>query len=182
MKRERGNKSETRDLLDRYILENPGVSFTHIRKVFRINRGTLRYHLDYLQGEERIRSVRSGQQNCYYSNQRGAMDPVTGSSELNAKQLRLLRAIKEKPGISRKELLELTRQSREEINYNLRRLKDKKVIWKISDGGDPCFEYISQEQLAAEMMAIILEKFLDDEIDRETFLMLKRKLEEEMEN
>lgn len=182
MKRERGNKNETRDILDRYILEHPGVSFSHIKKFFSLNRGTLRYHLDYLLGEERVRSVRKGQQNCYYSNQRGALDPITGSTELNGKQLRLLRAIKENPGISRKELLDLTKQSREEVNYNLRRLKEKKVIWKIADGGDPCYEYITKEQLAAEMMAIILEKFLDDEIDRETFILLKRKLEKDMEN
>jgi predicted transcriptional regulator len=182
MKRERGNKNETRNDLDRYILEHPGVSFSHIRKIFNINRGTLRYHLEYLQGEERIRSVRKGNQNCYFSNQRAALDPVTGSSELNSKQIRLLRAIREKPGISRKELLELTRQSREEINYNLRRLKDLKVIWKVKDGGDPCYEYITKEQLAAEMMAIIIEKFLDDEIDRETFLMLKRRLDEDTDS
>ena len=182
MKRERGNKSETREILDRYILENPGVSFAHIMKIFGINRGTLRYHMDYLLGEEKVRSVRKGQQNCYFSNQRAALDPVTGSSELNGKQIRLLRAIRERPGISRKELLELTKQSREEVNYNLRRLKEKKVIWKITDGGDPCYEYITKEQLAAEMMAIILEKFLDDEIDRETFLLLKNKLDKEMEN
>ena len=182
MKRERGNKSETRELLDRYILEHPGVSFTHIMKVFGINRGTLRYHLEYLLGEDRVRSVRKGQQNCYFSNSRAALDPVTGCSDLNGKQIRLLRAIKENPGISRKELLDLTKQSREEINYNLRRLKEKRVIWKIADGGDPCYEYITKEQLAAEMMAIILEKFLDDEIDRDTFLLLKRKLEKEMEN
>lgn len=182
MKRERGNKSETRDVLDHYILEHPGVSFTHIMKVFGINRGTLRYHLDYLQGEERVRSVRKGQQNCYFSNQRAVLDSVTGSRELNSKQIRLLRAIKENPGISRKELLDLTKQSREEVNYNLRRLKEKKMIWKIADGGDPCYEYITKEQLAVEMMAIVLEKFLDDEIDRETFLLLKEKLEKEMEN
>ena len=182
MKRERGNKSDTRDVLDRYILENPGVSFIHIMKVFGINRGTLRYHMDYLLGEERVRSVRKGQQNCYFSNQRGALDPVTGSTDLNGKQLRLLRAIRENPGISRKELLDLTKQSRDEVNYNLRRLKEKRIIWKIEDGGDPCYEYITKEQLAMEMMAIILEKFLDDEMDRETFLLLKRKLEKEMEN
>ena len=52
MKRERGNKSDTRDVLDRYILENPGVSFIHIMKVFGINRGTLRYHMDYLLGRK----------------------------------------------------------------------------------------------------------------------------------
>jgi len=49
-------------------------------------------------------------------------------------------------------------------------------------GGDPTYEYISRDQLAAEMMMIILEKFLDDEIDKETFLTLKRKLEEDIGN
>lgn len=182
MKRERGNTNETREDLDHYILENPGISFAHIMKVFGLNRGTLRYHLDYLEGEERVRSMRKGQQNCYYSNQIGALDPITGGSDLTRKQIRLLRAIKNKPGISRKALIELTTQSREEVNYNLRRLKDKKVIWKITDGGDPCYEFITKEQLAAEMMAIILEKFLDDEIDRETFLMLKNKLEQQKDS
>jgi len=107
---------------------------------------------------------------------------VTGASDLTRKQIRILRAIKDDPGVSRKELLDLTKQSREEVNYNLKRLRDKKVIWKIADGGDPCYEFITKEKLAAEMMAIILEKFLDDEMDRETFLMLKRKLDEDMDS
>jgi predicted transcriptional regulator len=182
MKRERGNENDTRENLDRFILDNPGVSFSHILKLFKINRGTLRYHLQYLEGEERVKSIRKGQQNCYYSTQVGSFDPVTGASDLTRKQIRILRAIKDDPGISRKDLLDLTKQSREEVNYNLKRLKDKKVIWKIADGGDPCYEFITKEKLAAEMMAIILEKFLDDEMDRETFLMLKRKLDEDLDS
>jgi predicted transcriptional regulator len=182
MKRERGNTNDTRESIDRYILENPGISFSNILKAFKINRGTLRYHLQYLEGEERIKMVRRGQKNCYYSTQMGILDPVAGTGGLTLKQIRLLRAIKNRPGISRKELIELTKQSREEINYNLKRLKDKKVVWKIADGGDPCYEFITKEELAVEMMALLIEKFLDDEIDRETFLMLKRKLEDDIES
>ncbi|MGA1873858.1 MAG: winged helix-turn-helix transcriptional regulator [Thermoplasmatota archaeon] len=181
MKRERGNRSETREELHHFILDNPGVTFGRLSKVFGLNRGTLRYHLDYLEGEEKVRRVRKGNRNCYFSESLGAPGRTRTEEMLGAKHRRLLSAIKDNPGISRKELIRLTDLTREDLNYGLRKLKDRKVIWKTADGGDPCYEYISREKLAAEMMLIILEKFLDDEIDKETFLLLKSRLQAEMD-
>jgi len=181
MKRERENLNDTREELASYIADNPGVTFSLLKSIFQINPGTLRYHLEYLEGEDRIKMIKRGNRKCYYMDPVSGLDPDHGHPDLNLHQRRMIRVIKENPGISRKELICLTKQSREEVNYNLRRLKEKKVIWKVMDGGDPCYEYITKEQLAAEMMVIILEKFLDDEMDRATFVMLKRKIEEDLD-
>ncbi len=60
-------------------------------------------------------------------------------------------------------------------------LDEKRMIWKTMDGSDPCYEYVTRKRLAAEMMAEIMEGFLSDEMDRETFLKLKKRIEEDIE-
>ena len=180
MKRERGNRSDTREKLHLFISENPGVTFSRLLKVFRLNRGTLRYHLDYLEGEEKVSRIRKGNSNCYFSDGTEIPGPGREKEGLGSKHRRLLAAIRDNPGISRKELIRMTGFTREEVNYGLKKLRQRKAIWKTEDGGDPCYEHISRDKLAAEMMMIILEKYLDEEIDRETFLLLRRKLDQEM--
>jgi len=180
MKRERGNRSDTRDKLHLFITENPGVTFGSLLDVFRLNRGTLRYHLDYLEGEERVNRVRKGNTYCFYSDGRLQFGEGREREGLGPKHRRLLSAIKDNPGISRKELIRLTGFTRDEVNYGLKKLKQRRAIWKTEDGGDPCYEHISRDKLAAEMMMIILEKYLDEEIDHQTFLLLRRKLDDEM--
>jgi len=180
MKRERGNRSDTREKLHLFITENPGVTFSSLLKVFRLNRGTLRYHLDYLEGEDRVNRVRKGNMNCYYSDGSGPFGPGMKREGLGSKHRRLLAVIRDNPSISRKEIIRMTGFTRDEVNYGLKKLKQRKAIWKTEDGGDPRYEFISRDKLAAEMMMIILEKYLDEEIDRQTFLLLRRKLDEEM--
>jgi predicted transcriptional regulator len=179
MKRERDTRSGTREDLFRYICENPGVSFPTIRNAFRMNDGTLRYHLDYLCGEDRIRRMGDGERRYYASDV-----PPSGPARIDGltrEERRVAMAIKEHPGISRSELRSLSGAGRGDLSYILRRLKERRFIWKVEDGGDPCYEYITERKLAMEMMSLILEKFLDDEIDRETFLALKKRIEEDLE-
>ena len=46
---------ETRKRLMLYIQENPGTTFQRLKGVFKLNEGTLRYHLNYLRRTKRIR-------------------------------------------------------------------------------------------------------------------------------
>lgn len=173
MKRERGNRNDTRDALLEYIEDNPGVSFPMVQKAFRMNEGTLRYHLDYLAGEDKVRIARKGNVRCYYCE-----DVKNRSEEMSRDESRIANLIRDNPGISRSELRRIYGPENDGLPSILRKLRDRKMIWKVEDGGDPCYEYITDRQLALEMMTIVIERFLDDEIDRETFLALKRRIEE----
>jgi predicted transcriptional regulator len=177
MKRERMSRNDTREGLAQYIDENPGVSFSMLQRAFRLNEGTLRYHIDYLLGEERVRIARNGRNRCYYS--RG----VTRTADaLNRDESRIARIIKGNPGISRSRLKGIYTPEMEDLSTVLRKLRERKLIWKVEDGGDPCYEYITERQLALEMLSIILERFLDDEMDRDTFLTLKERIEKDLED
>ena len=180
MKREREIRSDVREDLVRYIADNPGASFPAIKKALRINEGTLRYHLDYLCGEDRIRRTGVGQRSYFLNEPSGG--PQGNGDGLTRDERRVAILIKSHPGISRSELRNLTGQGREDLSYILRRLKDRRFIWKVEDGGDPRFEYITEKKLALEMMSIILERFLDGEMDRETFLSMKKRIEEEYDS
>ena len=63
------------------------------------------------------------------------------------------------------------------LNYNLKRLRDLKLIWLVKDDGLIGYEYITAEKLRDEAFNRLVVRLLRNEIDEKTFLELKRKLE-----
>ena len=170
-----------RGSLVRFIGENPGISFPRLSVEFNMNRGTLRYHLDLLEKEGRIRTVLKGSKKLYYLSEGTATKGRRPENDLNRDQRRILNLIKENPGISRHQLISISGQAREDVRYTLRKLTSRSEIWKVTDGHDPTYEYITRRKLAKEMIAIILDRFLNDEMDRETFLALKKRIEDDLD-
>jgi DNA-binding MarR family transcriptional regulator len=117
----------------------------------------------------------------YYSNENTIKRQGNGDG-LTKDERRIATLIKTHPGISRSELRNLIGQGGEDLSYVLRKLKDRRFIWKVEDGENPRFEYITEKKLALELMSIILGKFHDGEMDRETFLTLKQNIEDEYES
>jgi predicted transcriptional regulator len=177
MKREKESKSDIREDLVKYITDHPGVSFPAIQKAFKINVGTLRYHLDYLVSDDRIRRVKDGHRNYCPSE-------MTGSSKLrmdglSRDQKRIVHLIKDHPGISLSELRSVSGKDRDDLRYILKKITEHRYVWKIEDGRNPRYEYIIEKELALEMISVLLEKLLEGEISRENFLSMKKKIEEE---
>ena len=71
MHSEKALDNRTRKMVYNYISKHPGVSFGSIMNVLDLTEGTLRYHLGYLERENKILSNLKGKHKCYYSNQRG---------------------------------------------------------------------------------------------------------------
>jgi len=178
MKREREVDSPTRDRLERYISENPGVSFNMMASVFRMNSGTLRYHLEYLEGGHRIKMVKKDNQRCYFPDYLATVLSVNlNGKELSPMEKRIASVIVKDPGISRKELLESIDIRRTELSQIIRKLKEKKMIIESQQGSDPFYEPVSRERLIGEIMAVLVEKLLNNEIDIEMFRAIKDKLD-----
>jgi predicted transcriptional regulator len=180
MRMEKDLSEGPRETLARLIEENPGISFLRITDRSGMNRGTLRYHLDILEKEGRVRVVHKGKKKLYYASGKGMKGPLGEEDDLTRGQRRILNLIKENPGVSKHQLISITGQNREEVRYALRKLTSRSEVWKVTDGHDPTYEYITRNKLAKEMLALILEKFLNDEMDRETFLLLKKRIEEDL--
>ena len=165
-------------------MAHPGVSFNILKKVFNINDSTLRYHLNYLEKNEKINFGLERGKRYYYPNDNTKVVyrevknfDALETHELSAVQERIISAIKRHPKINQKELIKKTGINRLTLNKNLKKLMDLCIVRKIPNGTKVNYEYIENEQLRYEILKRLLIKLLHKEIDEETFLVLKRKLD-----
>lgn len=164
-----------------YVIENPGVTFGRIRTMFSIPDGTLRYHLEILKRSENISSRIENGKKCYYGDAMDKSLRLTDSGKIftcNETQARLISLVNENPGITRKTVQERLRIDKEAAAYNLKRLLDQKVIWKVQRGRTTGYTLITRVAMKKEMLGILTERFLKDEITEDMFLKLKKRLDE----
>jgi predicted transcriptional regulator len=174
--------NKTRRLIFNHIAAYPGVSYSTLRKVLDIPAGTLSYHLNYLIRHEGIRFELDKGKRVYYVTHEivsdmGLRDGQVSDIKLSAVQEKLLTTIKHYPGITRKELIQITGLNRFTAINNLRRLLSLGLIRKYNEEGNVCYDFLTDEELKYEILRRLLIKLIKKEIDEETFLRLKRKLE-----
>jgi predicted transcriptional regulator len=182
---------KTRKQIFNYISTHQGVSFGVIREFFDLNESTLKYHLHYLEKNRRITSSRRGRQRLYFCD---GMDTEVGETtfqfpqmeqqqqkvkqlNLSLSQQRVLNIIKRQPGIGKKELMTYSKMSRKTLGYNINKLIENNLIWKVKNAGVAGYEFITKEKLRKEIYNRLLMKLLADEISEEKFLKIKKKLE-----
>ena len=173
---------ETRRMIFNHILAHPGVSFNILKTVYNLNESTLRYHLTYLEKNDQISpGVESGKRLYYPHQDKNIVIRETDGNlegyELNQKQKLILETLQRHPGISQNDLVQKTCLNRLTLTNNLNKLMDLCIIRKIPDGNYIRYEYIGNEQLRFEILKQLVIKLLKKEIDEQTFLQLKRKLE-----
>jgi predicted transcriptional regulator len=175
---------KSRKSIYNYIKSNPGVSFGDIKRVFDMNTSTLKYHLHFLERADEVFSEREGRRRCYYCTRtrETTLETITNTrhetNTLTDTQEYLLRIIQDQPGISNKELINITKLNRQNINYNIKKLSELKLIWMVRNNGMIGYEYITNEKLRDEAINKLIIKLLSDEIDEETFKRVMKKLEE----
>ncbi|UCH90081.1 MAG: winged helix-turn-helix transcriptional regulator [Thermoplasmata archaeon] len=176
--------NETRRLIYNHIMANPGVSFNVLKNVFNMNDSTLRYHLNYLEKNDKISFGLEKRKRNYYphANKAYAVQNQGNSNspdvlDLTPRQERIVETIKDFPGITQKELINKTGISRNTINKNLNKLMEHCIVRKYPNGNSVSYEYIENEQLRYEILRQLLIKLINKEIDEKTFLELKRKLD-----
>ena len=167
----------TRKKLCNYIAENPGTTFNVLRSAFKLNDGTLRYHLEFLVKKKKLRAEKIRNRRCYYLFTHRHGRPMIGLNGLSRDQLRLLEIIRENPGIERGEMMEMSNQDRKELTYNLSRLKKFRLIWKISDRKSAGYEYVTDDMLYESLVAALVERLMEGRIDQDEFLVLKERID-----
>lgn len=175
---------DTRRMIYNHIVSNPGVSFNILKQVFKLNDSTLRYHLNYLERNEKISFSQDRGKRYYYPhlghrtvNNNGWDSEPLEAYNLSGVQKQIVNTIRRYPGINQKELIIRTRLSRLAINKNIKKLMELCIVRSIPDANKVCYEYIENEQLRYEILKRLLIKLIRKEIDEEEFLKLKRSLD-----
>jgi predicted transcriptional regulator len=163
---------KTQRVVLRYIDAHPGVSATELARVLGISEGTIRYHLAQLERDGSVFS-RKEQAGRFYYREEQPQKTKGGDSE-DA----VLRLIKKDPGITTGELEDRSGLSRRNLNYHLKRLREREVVRAVRYGRQWGYEHITPQRLKHEMLRKILMKYLKDEIDEDTLLQLKDELEQ----
>lgn len=110
-----------RDELYRFIKQNPGPSFSDLRRELALSNGTLVHHLRILEAQEYLKGVRDGFRTRFYV--RGPK--IVLESYLTRTQIQLVEAIGANPGLTQKELAQVLGLPRESISYHAKQLAAK---------------------------------------------------------
>ena len=81
------------------------------------------------------------------------------------------------PKINQKELVNRTGMNRFKIKRNINTLKELNLIKNTRYQNTICYEYIPDVEMKYRILKGLMVKFLKNEIDEETFLKIKRRLE-----
>jgi predicted transcriptional regulator len=175
---------ETRKMIYNIIIARPGVTYKFIKNSLDLTHGTLRYHLNFLERNDKIKSKLEHRNRCYYPVERLGFGIRPELSEertykLNEKEEMIIGIIRRNPGITQKNLISKTKLFKMTVIYNLKKLLDLGIIRKKRGGRNIHYYIITEDQLKEEIILRLATKLLKNEIDEETFLTVKRKLEEE---
>jgi predicted transcriptional regulator len=177
-------ENQIRKKINARITQYPGVPFSTLKKFYEIKDSTLRYHLSYLEPAESITSkLETGKLHYYpYNGSTISSDPNnknTKSFGLSPRQEKILSTIKLYPGINQTDLLNKTSLKRHILIYDVTQLIDQCLVRKIKQEKNVCYEYITEDLLDYETLKVLAIRFLNNEIDEQTFIKLRNKLKHE---
>ncbi len=116
-----------------FIKTNPGVHYNQILRKVGVKNGTLSYHLGVLEKTELIQSRREGlKYRVFYPT--GMNFPKSERFRLTALQIQIIDLLKDKPGMTQKELARLLDQKPQTINYNMKVLDQAKLVSVVKKG------------------------------------------------
>jgi DNA-binding MarR family transcriptional regulator len=118
--------NKTRLAIHGLVVENPGMHYNEIIREFDLTNGVAAYHLDVLEREGFIRSVRDGTLRRFYS----SATKVPGDHKATPDQVRehILEMVTENPGINQKTIVDELGIGRTLVGYHLKTLIDEGYI------------------------------------------------------
>jgi len=174
MRRDDSISNPTRELILKYIQENPGLSLSRLLSFFGISKGSLRYHLDYLERSGEIRKEKDSGRSVFYAST--SHEWGSGTKEMSKPQIRVLNLIRGSPGITRSGLLKKIHLSKDGLRYHLRRLGKKNLVEKVESDDGECYYPLSEDEVRKRVYLELVRRLIDGEIDEETFLMISKRV------
>ena len=118
--------NKTRLAIHGLVVENPGMHYNEIIREFALTNGVAAYHLDVLEREGFVRSVRDGTLRRFYS----SSTKVPGGHKDTPDQMRerILEMVNTNPGINQKTIVDDLGIGRTLVGYHLKTLIDEGYI------------------------------------------------------
>jgi predicted transcriptional regulator len=132
LKREEVLDNKTRHALLGIIITNPGIHYQAIQREFGLKNGVAAYHLDVLEREDYIRSVRDGRLKRFYSTDTKV--PKDLRSTPDEVRQEILQVVEAQPGISQKRLVNELGIDGETVRYHLRVLVENGELRDAREG------------------------------------------------
>jgi predicted transcriptional regulator len=174
---------KTRRSIFNYITNHPGVSSKQVQDIFGLNKSTFRYHIACLERSGKVRCEPFGSSGmCFYSTERplANFDLNIDMDSLPLVQRRLINLIKQRPGITKPEMMAYLDIDKGGLNIDIKRLEDQRIIARVRNNGSGItgYEFLSEERLAEMIYKRLLLHLLDKDISEGQFLAAKRKLDQ----
>jgi predicted transcriptional regulator len=106
-----------------YIIANPGEHYNQIKDALCLNNGSLAYHLRVLEREGYVKSLREGVYKRFYP-----ASATMPADRLTPMERLIIREIKDKVGITQKEIAERIEESPQVVNYHIKNMESKGVV------------------------------------------------------
>ncbi len=136
-RRRKGKELYLRGKIHGYILGNPGENYTALKTKLSLTNGALAYHLKVLERNKDVRSERDGVLKRFYPYEGKITAEIL---ELSRLQKRILRFIKQTPGISQTDLSKKLNESVQRVNYHVLLMVEARLIKLERDGNKTkCF-------------------------------------------
>jgi predicted transcriptional regulator len=158
-----------------HIVDNPGITFKMLERIFAVNKGTLNYHLDYLRKVDLIEIRKRKNERIYLPREAG--DPSLRA--LKSEQKIVLRSIRESPGSDIKDIVSTSGLSRKDVTKVLAYLRKKRLIRGAKNRKSYGYRLASDEDIRNEVFLILIDKYSRGEIPLKRLLELKSKLLDE---
>jgi predicted transcriptional regulator len=128
-----------------FIKTNPGSHYNNIKKSLDIGNGTLAHHLSMLEKTGLIKSRQEGlRYRLFYPTE--MTFPEVRRYMLSEFQLMLLQFIRDKPGISQKEIVGMQQESQQTVSYNLKELEKVREIVSMKKHGKKFYYLVPKKQ------------------------------------
>jgi predicted transcriptional regulator len=174
--------NKIRRMIYNLIANYPGVPFNKLKDIFELTDSNLRYHLNYLEKNDKISSGIDNGIKLYYPHPSSVKilntpQDIIVSQKLTQEQKHIVSIVKEYPGIGQKELINRSGIKHATAIRNINALKNLNLIKNHKFQKNVCYEYMPDVEMKFTIIKGLIIKFLRKEIDEETFLRIKRSLE-----
>jgi predicted transcriptional regulator len=175
-------ENEIRKMIYNHIVAYPGVSFRTLLGIFELTEGGLRYHIDYLEKNNKVfKKLENGKKSYYPRFEITRMNKKfsgnNGPGKLTTTQTRILDLIKMYPGINQKDLVYRLRSNPSQVSRNLKVLKKMGFVKDIKIEKNVCYQLTPDNEMKAKIINEIIVKLINNEIDEETFFKIVKALE-----